>query len=326
MCEKTHALHLMFEYEKNLWIAKVRQETLDNAYAARQHNNAHQYREKEKQAEGSTLPYSTVPNADSDAQTSTDDDNSFLYEVCDEYDFVSIESGVVVLEEEGDPRMGLKKRKFSTPTRFPAVSVAGVVDFTTVKEDSSPIKNGADRAAIEQFGGGDDIMSREILGYGGIDMTDVSKKNDRQRFTPTHAVYDDFAEGMSEGAMEDGKTDDYFPRTDYARMDTVGHVSEGGMNRNDDEESFACGNYAIDEGTYAAPDSIYTLEADIHDDFHPPVALHSYDVVADGNDNAVADNATVKVDSILRTDKGNSKFSHHNLISHLSGGAEKIIY
>ena len=130
MCEKTHALRLQFEYEKNMWVAKHRNAALDEAFYHRNTSTNDQYSnnyDQSRQKKGQPVEESAIETSEEGnlrfpvTEHRDDRSNNFMYDVPDEYEYIPMPS---TIEEPEDDEQDItrRKRKFDAPPRRPASS------------------------------------------------------------------------------------------------------------------------------------------------------------------------------------------------------------
>ena len=146
MCEKTHALRLQFEYEKNMWLAKHRSAAFDEAFYRRQCSNAptadqhSKDYEQSRQTKEPTMKYSAIEISEEglvrspESEHRYDMSNSFIYDVPDEKEYIPVPSKVEEPEDD-EQDMTRRKKKFSTPARYSGVKSVIAVGIDGISED-----------------------------------------------------------------------------------------------------------------------------------------------------------------------------------------------
>ena len=206
MCEKTHALRLQFEYEKNLWTAKLRQDQLDEAMDRRQS----QMPSFSRQSRGSDSPpkYSqrmevshiqdymeiskeedTQPTASEGPQHSQ---SSFMYDISDDHYIPTQNSDIETIKSE-ELEMGLKKRKFSTPSKSSTISEVSELKVVVTSADGLIEHVAEMRVDIASVADSSEVPAIDNIQYQGDDSFHTVTNDDtfESKITSETSMYEE---------------------------------------------------------------------------------------------------------------------------------------
>ena len=193
MCEKTHALRLQFEYEKNMWLAKHRQDCLDAAVdrsrllTATASNRYWEKNESISQQEGSHTDQEIGAREIAERQEAQPPESehgevkksNFMYDVPDEFDYVPIQSKVEELGEE-EQDVITRKKKFSTPSRHPVGKAAIIVPDDSMTDDSGGYNVASSSVDLQNSLSCVQLMVEPYLEFSGIDEAEMSNDSSNQ--------------------------------------------------------------------------------------------------------------------------------------------------